>query len=297
MSETAAAVSSARARGLGRIGVWSGEFRQADAGEAREAAAELEALGYGALWVPGGIGGPVLEQLDELLAATSRLPLATGILNIWKHEPAEVGAWWAGKSEAERGRLMLGLGISHGPIIGAEYGKPVATMARYLDGLDAAGVPAERRCLAALGPKMLELSAQRTAGAHPYLAPPEHTAFARERLGPQALLAPELGVILETDAGRAREVGRRALSRYMQLPNYVNNWRRMGYSEAEVTGPGDRLIDALFAWGTPERISARVREHLDAGADHVCLQVVRGAIGADTSLPRAAWRTLAETLL
>jgi probable F420-dependent oxidoreductase len=194
---------------------------------------------------------------------------------------------------------MLGLGVSHGPLIGEAYGHPLAVMTQYLDKLDAEGVAAEHRCLAALGPKMLDLAKQRSAGAHPYLVPPEHSAVARERMGPGAWLAPEQGVILETDPGLAREAGRNALKVYMGLPNYVNNWRRLGFGDADVTGgPSDRLIDALFAWGTPAQIKARVEAHLAAGADHVCVQVVRSAsAGADMSWLRQAWRTLAQAMI
>jgi probable F420-dependent oxidoreductase len=270
------------------------ELRFGDRAQAFEAAAELEELGYGALWFPGGVGGDVLGDLAGLIAATRRATIATGILNIWKHEPAEIGAWWASRSETDHARIMLGLGVSHGPLIGESYGKPLDVMERYLDGLDAAGVPAERRCLAALGPKMLDLAAARSAGAHPYLVPPEHTARARERMGPDALLAPEVGVVLETDPGRAREVARQGLANYLRLPNYLNSWRRLGFSEEDVAG-SDRLIDALFAWGALEQVAARVREHLDAGADHVCLQVIRGT--PDPSFPREAWRELAGAVL
>jgi probable F420-dependent oxidoreductase len=297
MSQTATTTIRPRAAGLGPVGVWSGELRGADPVERDEAAAELESLGYGALWIPGGVGGPVLQDLESLLAATTRLPIATGIINVWKHEPSEIGDWWTRRTAAQQGRLMLGLGISHGPLIGEGYGRPIAKMTEYLDALDAQGVPAARRCLAALGPRMLDLARDRSAGAHPYLTPPEHTALARERLGPDALLAPEMGVVLETEPGKAREIARQGLGIYMQLPNYVNNWRRLGFSEADVTGPSDGLVDALFAWGSLEQIRARVQAHLDAGADHVCLQVIRGPMGEDLSLPRQAWRSLAEALL
>jgi probable F420-dependent oxidoreductase len=293
---TSSAAPRARARGLGPIGIWSLELRFGDRGEAHEAAAELDQLGYGALWIPGGVGGDVLGDVAGLLAAAPRAAIATGILNIWKHEPADIGAWWAGRSPADHARVMLGLGVSHGPIIGEAYAKPLEAMSRYLDGLDAAGVPEERRCLAALGPKMLDLSAARSAGAHPYLVPATHTAQARERLGADALLAPEVGVVLETDPGRAREIARQALANYLRLPNYLNSWRRLGFSEEDVQG-SDRLIDALFAWGSLEQIAARVREHLDAGADHVCLQVVSAPSGSGIAFPRQAWRELAQALL
>jgi probable F420-dependent oxidoreductase len=285
-----------RARGLGRVGIWSTELRFGDPGQAQEAAAELEELGYGALWFPGGVGGDVFGDFERLLRATRRVTIATGIINIWKHEPAEIGDWWAGLPAADQARSLLGLGVSHGPLIGEAWGKPLEAMGRYLDGLDAAGVPAERRCLAALGPKMLDLSRDRSAGAHPYLVTVQHTAQARERLGPDALLAPEVGVILETDAAQARDKARGALTNYLRLPNYVNSWRRQGFTDEDLHG-SDRLIDALFGWGTVEQIAARVREHLAAGADHVCLQVIEGAPGQQMRFPRDAWRELAGAVL
>ena len=286
-----------RDRGLGRIVVWSHELRFGDRGEALEAAAELDELGYGAVWVPGAIDGGVLGDIDRLLSATRRATVASGILNIWKHEPADVGAWWRSRSAAEHARLMIGVGVSHGPIIGEAYGKPLQAMSRYLDGLDAAGLPAERRCLAALGPKMLDLAAARSAGAHPYLVTPEHTAEARERIGPEALLAPEQGVIVETDPAAAREIARNALSVYLRLPNYRNSWKRLGFGDDEIDGQGDRFLDTVFAWGSPEQIAKRVGEHLAAGADHVCIQVLHGREGRPRGLPRHAWRELAQALL
>ncbi|ATE66204.1 LLM class F420-dependent oxidoreductase [Rhizorhabdus dicambivorans] len=280
---------------LGRIGIWTIELRLGDPGETAEAAAELDALGYGAIWMPGGIDDGVLHDVGRLLNATSRAVIATGIINIWKQPAADVAAWWAGQSAERQARTMLGLGISHGPLIEG-YAKPVATMAAYLDGLDAAGMGPERRCLAALGPKMLDLARDRAAGAHPYLTTPAHSRIARERLGPGALLAPEQGVILETDPDKARAIGRAALERYRRLPNYVNSWLRLGYDEEDVKG-SDRLVDALFLWGGMERIRAGVQAHLDAGADHVCLQVIRGDAFASKDLPREEWRQLAAALL
>lgn len=295
MSTTAA---RGKLRGsLGRIGIWSGELRAGDPGARSEAVAELDELGFGAIWIPGGLGGDLFDDIDLLLTAAKRAAIATGILNIWKHTPADVGRWWRGLPEDRKQRVMLGLGVSHSPIIGETYKKPLEAMRDFLDGLDAEKVPADRRCLAALAPKMLELARERTAGSHPYLVPPEHTAIARESLGPTALLAPEVGVILERDPAKAHEIARAALGLYMRLPNYVNNWRRLGFSEEDVTGPSDRLCDALFAWGEMDQIARRVNAHLEAGADHVCVQVVRGAVGADRSLPREAWRELAAALL
>lgn len=281
---------------IGRIGIWSLELRFGDPGQAAEAVAELDELGYGAIWVPGGVGGDVAGDVGRLLAATKRATIATGILNVWKHEAADVAGWWKGLSDDHQARLLLGLGVSHGPLIGEQYAKPLAVMRNYLDSLAANGMPGDSLCLAALGPKMLELARDRTAGAHPYLVPPEHSARAREVLGPGKLLAPEQGVVLETDPGTARELARKALDHYRALPNYRNSWKRLGFSDEEIEGMSDRFIDALFAWGSVEQIAARVQEHHDAGADHVCLQVITGA-GADVGASRAAWRELASALL
>lgn len=292
--------STHRARGaaqLGKIGVWAGELRFGDPGARREASAELDGLGYGALWIPGGIGGALFDDMDLILNAAPRAAVASGILNIWRHEPADAGAWWRGLSAAHKARTMLGVGVSHGPLIGADYAKPLTKMVEFLDGLDAAGFPVEARCIAALGPKMLDLSRDRSAGSHPYLVNVEHTAWARERLGSDALLAPEIGVVVETDPAKAREMARAALKPYQGLPNYVTNWRRFGFSEQETTEASDRLIDALFAWGSPEKIAEQVKGHLAAGADHVCLQVIRGAMGAHQDMPMPEWRALAKALL
>lgn len=282
---------------LGRVGVWSGELRFAGAEAGVAAARELEAMGWPTAWVPGGIDAKVLNDVDRLLSATERLTIATGILNIWKYEPAEVAAWWRGQTPERQARVMLGVGVSHGPMIGDAYQRPVETVRGYVSRLLEAGVPRESLCIAALGPKMLELSAELTAGAHPYLVSPEHTATARKTLGPDALLAPEQGVILEADPVRARELARQALATYLKLPNYVNSWRRLGFTEEDVAGPSDRLVDALFAWGDVGAIRQRVQAHFDAGADHVCLQVVSGPMGANLQPALAVWRELAPVLL
>lgn len=292
-SRTAA---GAKPRHVGKIGIWSLELRFGEPAATIAAVSELEELGFAAVWIPGGVGGDVMGDVARLLDATQALTIGTGILNIYKHEPAEVGAWWHRRSQADRQRLMLGLGVSHGPLIGEQYRRPMGAMESYLDGLDAAAVPRESRCLAALGPRMLELARRRTAGAHPYLVTPEHTAKAREILGPGALLAPEQGVILETDPSTARQMARGALGHYLHLPNYLNNWRRLGFSEEDVTQVTDRLVDGLFAWGTPEQIAARVREHLSAGADQVCVQVVHSQ-ASTMQAPREEWRSLASVLL
>jgi probable F420-dependent oxidoreductase len=283
---------------MGRVGVWSGDLRFGpDLGAIAEAAAELDELGFGAIWFPGGVGGDVLADIDRLLSATKRAVIATGIINIWRHEPSDIGRWWKGLSEDRKARVMLGLGVSHGPLIGEAYGKPLAVMTEFLDKLDAEGVPAQSRCIAALAPKMLDLAKRRSAGTHPYLVPPEHSEIARRSVGPGALVAPEQGVVLETDPARAREAAAKALKIYMGLPNYVNNWRRLGFGDADVTGPSDRLLDALFAWGDAAKIAERVKAHHAAGADHVCVQVIQADPAAGLAGLRQSWRTLAKALI
>lgn len=266
-------------------GIWSATLRFGDPGEIADAAAELESLGYAAIWIPDA-GGDVFGALDHLLAATSRITVATGILNIWRQTPEDTNAWWVDRSADEQARVLLGLGVSHGPRIGETWGRPLATMAAFLDSLV---VPTEHRCLAALGPKMLGLARDRTAGAHPYLVTPEHTAIAREALGPDALLAPEQGVVLERDRDAALAIAREELSHYVQLPNYANNWRRLGFTDDDLASLSDRLIDALFAWGDVDAIAERIAQHRAAGADHVCVQVAPSRAG----LHRDAWRALA----
>jgi probable F420-dependent oxidoreductase len=295
MSSASTLESSVRDR-LGRIGIWSGELRFGDAAEGQKAMAELDELGFGAIWIPGGVGGDILDVVDRGLTATRRATIATGIINIWKHEPAEIGSWWHRLSDDHKSRVMLGVGVSHSPLIGEEYQKPLTKMRSFLDGLDQEGVPSDHVCIAALAPKMLQLSGERTAGTHPYLVTPEHSAISRKAVGPDRLVAPEQHVVLETDPVRARAMGRESLKPYMQLPNYVNSWRRLGFSEEDVTG-SDRLIDEIIAWGGVDVIVDRVKQHHAAGADHVCVQVVTGEPGMGGTPPSKAWRTLAEALL
>jgi probable F420-dependent oxidoreductase len=281
---------------IGRIGIWSLELRFGDKVEAAEAAAELDDLGFGALWVPGGVGGDLTGELDRLLAATTRTTIASGILNIWKHQPEDIVGWWSTLPPAKRERVLLGLGVSHAHSVGEAYRKPLSAMRDYLDRLDAAGLAIDARCLAALGPKMLELARDRTCGVHPYLVTPEHTAVARSALGPEKLVAPEQGVILERDPDRARELARRALAQYSTYPNYQNSWRRLGFAGDDINSLSDRLVDALFAWGDADRIVERVDAHFQAGANHVCLQAVTGA-GLSIAAAQAAWREIAAALL
>jgi probable F420-dependent oxidoreductase len=280
---------------LGRVGVWSGQFRAIDPGAVADSASAIEALGYGALWIPGGAGGDVLDRCGTALSGTGSLVVATAILNIWRHDPAEVAATTLRLDEEHQGRFLLGLGVSHQPAIGEEYVAPLKKMTEYLDQLDAGGVPAAIRVLAALRPRMLELARDRSQGSHPYFVPPEHSAAARAVLGPGPLLAPEQAVLLQSDPSAARQVGRSFCARYLQLPNYTNNLLALGYTEEDVAPPGsDRLIDAIVAWGDESTIAARVRAHLDAGADHVCIQVLGGD---SASLPTETWSILAPALL
>jgi probable F420-dependent oxidoreductase len=284
---------------LAGVGVWSSQLRYGDPAVAAEAAAELDELGFDALWIPD-VGGPVFDAVGNLMAATSRTVIATGILNLWMHEPADVCASYAALTASHGERFLLGIGVSHAPLIDSKepgrYRKPLAATRAFLDAIDATGtpVPAENRVLAALGPKMLELSATRARGAHPYLVTPDHTRAAREVLGDGPLLLPEQSVILTTDADQARSIGTDWLRSYLALPNYANNLLRSGFTQDDVTSVSDRLFNALIAWGDEDAIVRRVAEHRDAGADHVCVQ----ALTADPrDFPRKAWRRLATALL
>jgi probable F420-dependent oxidoreductase len=280
---------------LGKIGVWSSQLRGVGIESIPEVATSLERHGYQALWIPGGAGGDVLERCEAALAATSSLVVAPGILNIWRHEAADVAATTARLEHEYDGRFLLGLGVSHRRLIGDAYMTPIAKMGDYLDQLDAADQKSEVRVLAALRRRMLGLARDRAAGAHPYFVPPEHSEAARGILGPGPLLAPEQAVLLETDPAEARRVARAFCERYFELPNYANNLRGLGYTSDDLAPPGsDRLVDAIVAWGDEEAIAARVKAHLDAGADHVCIQVLGGD---HTTLPVEAWHQLAPALI
>jgi probable F420-dependent oxidoreductase len=283
---------------LGPIGIWSSALRWGDAAEVAEAAAELEELGFGALWIPGGAGGAIFDACRSLLTATSSTAVATGILNIWMHEPAETAAGREALDAAFPGRFLLGLGVSHATLIDADapgrYQRPYSLMVDYLDALDQGDdpVPVADRALAALGPRMMALSRDRSAGAHPYNVPVEHTQAARDILGPGVLLAPETAVVFERDADAARTVARNHLRTYLdRLPNYTNNLLRFGFTADDLPdGGSDRLVDALVAWGDDDRIGRAIDAHRQAGADHVCVQV----LGHDRTVPpRAEWRRLA----
>jgi probable F420-dependent oxidoreductase len=250
-----------------------GRFGSFGRGVAPEQAKDIEALGYGSVWV-GGSPPAELAWVEPILEATTTLQVATGIVNIWSDAAQPVAESFHRIDRAYPGRFLLGIGVGH-PEAVTEYRKPYDALVEYLDQLDEHGVPANRRVVAALGPQVLKLSARRSAGAHPYLTTPEHTAQARELMGPSAFLAPEHKAVLTTDAEQARAIARKMLPVYFNLANYRNNWKRLGFSEEETTFPGsDRLIDALVAYGTPEAIAARLKEHLDAGADHVPVQIL-----------------------
>ncbi len=289
---------------LGRVGVWAFQFSAVPMAEARDMAVEVEALGYGAIWIPeAGIRDPFVAA-TALLAATDRVALATGIASIWARPAMTMHASQMSVAEAFPGRFLLGLGVSHQISVegfyGEPYEKPYSAMAAYLDAMDrafylAAAPPAPPpRVLAALGPRMLRLARDRAAGAHPYNVIPEHTAQAREVLGPEPFIGVEHAVACTEDPDTARRSGRHHLSRYLGLPNYTNNLLRLGFTEDDVAdGGSDRLVDALVAWGSPEQIREKVGAHFEAGADHVCIQV----LPARDETPLDAWRRLAPALL
>ncbi len=270
---------------LGRLGVWSA-MDTMSAADGAAFAQRVEACGYSALWLPESRGRNVLVHSSWLLANTKTLIVAPGIANIYARDPMAMKNGQRALAEQSGGRFLLGIGVSHRPSVeglrGHTYGRPVATMRAYLEGMAAAPYaapePAEPppTILAALGPRMLALSAELADGAHPYNVTPEHTAEARRILGPGKLLCPEVWVLLETDPAKARAAARQALAPYLRLDNYANNWRRLGFGDADLAGNGsDRLVDATVAWGDESRIRAAIQAHWDAGADHVCIQTIR----------------------
>lgn len=283
---------------LAGTGIWSAGLRYGDPVEAAEAAAELEELGYSALWIPDA-GGEVFDAVERLLTATSKTTIATGVLNLWMHSVDDTSKAHARLTADHGDRFLVGIGVSHASRIDAaepgRYAKPLDVMAAFLDGLDAAATPVapSARVLAALGPKMLELARTRAAGTHTYNVTPEHTALAREALGPSCFVLPEQAVALTTDPAEARALGRRHVAHYLGMPNYTNNWRRLGFGDDDfAAGGSDLLIDAVVAWGDEEAIASRVRDHLDAGANHVCVHV----LSDEGLLPRTTWRALAPAL-
>jgi len=290
---------------IGTVGIWTFQLDLQPAARAQAAAAEIESLGYGAIWIPEALGREAFTSAALLLAGTRRIPVATGIANIWARDAMAMAAAQKTLTEAYPDRFLLGIGVSHAPLVeglrGHRYERPLSAMRAYLDAMERApfmaALPAAApvTVIGALAPKMLALAAERTAGAHPYFVPPEHTARAREILGPRPLLAPEQAVVLETDAATARAIARAHMQMYLGLPNYVNNLRRLGFADEDLaSGGSNRLVDAIVAWGDVDAIVARVRAHLDAGADHVGVQLLDPDPRA---LPLAGWRTLAPALV
>ena len=286
---------------VGGTGIWSSTLRYGDAAHVADHAAELEGLGYTALWVPD-VGGDLFGSLAHLLRATTTATVATGILNVWMHPPEDTAGEHARLSAEHGPRLLCGLGISHQPLIDrvnepGTYQRPIEKMTSYLDALDSAATPLSPgdRVLAALGPRMLELARTRTAGTHPYLVTPDLTRAARAGIGPDRLVASEQGVVLETDPTAARDIARLHLATYLGLPNYANNWKRQGFSDDDIAdGGSDRLVDALIVVGRRGHDRRRVQEHRDAGADHVCIQVLTRDPRA---FPADQWRALAPAVV
>lgn len=288
---------------LGPLGIWSFQLDVQPMARAREAAAELDELGFGALWIPEAVAREPFANAALLLGATSRMTVATGIASLHARTAMTMNAGWRTLTEAFPERFLLGIGVSHQMLVegvhqGSYSEKPYSTMVDYLDRMDsgvfmgAAPAVAPSRVLAALGPRMLRLAAARGAGAHTYFVPVEHTAVARAALGREALLAPALTVVFETDPDEARRIAREFMARYLGLPNYTNNLRRLGWGDEDLGGGGsDRLVDAIVAWGSLEQIADRIRAHLEAGADHVCVQVQTGDA---QYLPLAEWRELSS---
>jgi probable F420-dependent oxidoreductase len=289
---------------LGRVGLWTFQLDLQPAAQAKETAAELEELGYPTLWLPEAVGREALVNSALLLSATEQMVVATGVASIWGHDAMTMAAGQLTLSEAFPDRFLLGLGVSHQPMVdfirGQHYDKPLTRMREYLDAMDKAIYLAPRpeheprRVLAALGPKMLALAAERALGAHSYFVPVEHTAVAREALGDEPMLCPEQAVVLSTDPAAARAAARLHMATYLTLPNYTNNLRRLGWGDDDLAdGGSDRLVDAIVAWGDESAIVDRVQAHLDAGADHVCVQVLDATA---TALPLPQWRALAPAL-
>ena len=290
---------------LGRVGLWYGSIDALPTPAARHAVQTAEELGFASLWIAEAVGRDPFVSAAVLLSATEKLAIATGIANIYARDPMTMAAGQKTLAEAFPGRFLLGMGVSHGHLVAGvrkhDWSKPYSYMVEYLEKMDKALFmavgPSEDpgRLLAALGPKMLKLSAERANGSHPYFTTPDHTSIAREAMGPDALLAPEQMVVLETDPTEARRIARAGMKIYLGLPNYFNNLRRIGFTEDDwENGGSDRLVDAIVAWGTPEQIAERVAQHHAAGADHVCVQVLTDNV---REAPLEQWRRLASVLL
>ena len=293
------------AKRLGRVGAWTFDIERLTAAAAREYVREIEGLGVPALWIPESLGSKeIFAHAGLLLAASQRLVIASGIANIWARDATAMANGHRALTEAYPGRFLLGIGVSHAPTVklrGATYEKPIENMRRYVDAMDKAPytgpAPSEPpgRVLAALGPLMLRLAAERAIGAHPYFVPVEHTAIARKELGVGPLLAVEQAAVLSTDPTVARATARKHMKRYLSLENYANNLRRLGWGDPDLANDGsDTLVDAIVVWGDAQKIRARVETHLADGADHVCVQLLRADLATH---PLADWRVLAPALL
>ncbi len=286
---------------LGRVGLWSADFDLQPMKKAQEAIAQVEEMGFGTVWVPEAVLREPFASTSLLLSATKNMVLATGIASLHARTAQTMQAGWKTVTEAFPDRFLLGIGVSHAPMVDGvhkgNYDKPYSTMVSYLDAMDSgiffspAPSTAPQRVLAALGPKMLKLAAERGLGAHPYFVPVEHTAFARKTMGAGAVLAPEQAVVFETDPDKARAIARTHMNTYTRLPNYVNNLLRFGFTADEIVKQEDRVVDAIVAWGSTENIVARIKSHFDAGADHVCVQVLTANTG---TLPMKEWQELAD---
>jgi probable F420-dependent oxidoreductase len=282
---------------LGKLGVWC--FLDAmPSDEVADAAVRIEQLGYGALWIPEAVGREVFASASFLLARTSKLIVASGIANIYARDAMTMANGRRTLAEQSRGRFLLGIGVSHRPLVqglrGHDYSRPYSMMRDYLEAMERApytSVPPTEAApivIGALHPKMLELASHKTAGVHPYLVPPEHTAFARQIVGPSAWICTEQQVLLETDPAKARGVARNAIAMYLDLPNYRRSLERFGFGDDDFHNMGsDRLVDAIVAWGDEKAIAARIQAHHDAGADHVCIQPLH-----PLGLPMPDWRVL-----
>ncbi len=288
---------------IGRYGIWTALLDLHPTNKGLEAVAELDSMGWGALWRPESTGRDPLITAGLWLGACDRMAVATGIAQTYARHPLTMNAGVRTLDEAFPGRFLLGLGVSHAPMVegvrGLDYSRPLSDMSAYLDAMDASPFTGQGpdgrppRVLAALGPKMLALSAEKADGAHPYFSTPDHTALAREIIGKDKFLAPEQMVFLQTDPDRARRVARANMARYLALPNYTNNLKRSGFTDEDISSVSDKLVDAIVLWGDVDSIVARVNEHVDAGADHVCIQAL---VEDPNDLPIEDYRKLAEAL-
>lgn len=289
---------------IGRVGIWQGVLDGHPAGHVREVVAELDEAGWPTMWIPETVTRDPFVSAAVMLEATTNLRLATGIASIWARDPMTTANLNLTLNEAYDGRFLLGLGVSHHTLTEwvrkHDYSKPLTTMRTYLERMDSSMYrgprPAEapNRVLAALGPKMLALSAEMADGAHPYFVPVDHTVIAREAIGPDKLLAVEQMVVFETDPSKAREIARQHMKVYLDLPNYANNLVRLGYDETDIAEAADNVVDAIVVWGSLDDILTRVAAHHDAGADHVCIQVLQADAAA---VPLEQWRALGDALL